>query len=556
MTPTRPPDQLPREARDTLVLLAVLAWTLLPQLDRVPLWCGAFALLCLAWRAGLAWRQQPLPRPWLRLLLLALLITLAWQSYRSLLGKEAGTALLVALTGLKSLELQARRDQAVAFGLGLFLVLANFLYSQSLLTALSMGVSVLGLLTTLVLAQMRAGRPPLRAALATVLRHAAIGAPLVALLFLLFPRIAPLWGVPGEAAGRTGLSDELALGTVAELASDDSLALRVRFLPSAQAPASNNSSSNTSSSAAAAASGAAATSPSLPAPDQLYFRGPVLSRLDVQVRNGQLVPLWRAAEDGLAGLGRRPAYDVEVGGQAISYEMTLEPLRVATLPLLEMTVEPPDLGPDAPALRRGPELTWTSRRPLGERVRLQARAWTSWREPAGLPPPEASLVLPARLFPRTQAWARAFGAEWQARNPGQGAGTGTGTGASTTPLARADALAVGLIQHISRSNYVYTLAPPPVPPGADALDDFWLDQRQGFCEHYAVAFVVVMRSLGVPARLVTGYQGGRLNPVDGLLEVRQSDAHAWVEYWRDGLWVRADPTAAVAPERVRQNLRL
>jgi hypothetical protein len=100
-------------------------------------------------------------------------------------------------------------------------------------------------------------------------------------------------------------------------------------------------------------------------------------------------------------------------------------------------------------------------------------------------------------------------------------------------------------------NFVYTLEPPLL--GRDSVDEFLFTTRQGFCEHYASAFVTLMRALDIPARVVTGYQGGEFNPVDGYLTVRQSDAHAWAEVWLDGRgWVRVDPTAAVAPERVQR----
>jgi hypothetical protein len=101
--------------------------------------------------------------------------------------------------------------------------------------------------------------------------------------------------------------------------------------------------------------------------------------------------------------------------------------------------------------------------------------------------------------------------------------------------------------------FSYTLRPPRV--GRHGVDDFLFSTRAGFCEHYAGAFVVLMRILDIPARVVTGYQGGELNPVDGYLTVRQSDAHAWAEVWLAGRgWVRVDPTAAVAPDRVERNL--
>jgi hypothetical protein len=106
-----------------------------------------------------------------------------------------------------------------------------------------------------------------------------------------------------------------------------------------------------------------------------------------------------------------------------------------------------------------------------------------------------------------------------------------------------------VLQHIRTGGYTYTLAPGAY--GRDAIDEFWLDRKEGFCEHFAAGFVVVMRALGVPARVVTGFQGADPFPVDGYTVVRQSSAHAWAEYWQPGEgWLRADPTAMVAPERI------
>jgi hypothetical protein len=107
-----------------------------------------------------------------------------------------------------------------------------------------------------------------------------------------------------------------------------------------------------------------------------------------------------------------------------------------------------------------------------------------------------------------------------------------------------------VFRHIGSAGFSYTLAPGTY--GSDAVDEFWLDRRAGFCEHFAAAFVVVMRSLDIPARIVTGYQGADPPSRDGWQVVRQSHAHAWAEYWQAGIgWIRADPTAAVAPDRVR-----
>ncbi|MDZ4261353.1 MAG: transglutaminase domain-containing protein, partial [Pseudomonadota bacterium] len=79
--------------------------------------------------------------------------------------------------------------------------------------------------------------------------------------------------------------------------------------------------------------------------------------------------------------------------------------------------------------------------------------------------------------------------------------------------------------------------------------------RRGFCEHFASSFVMIMRAAGIPARVVTGYQGGELNNIGNYFVIRQRDAHAWAEVWLVGKgWIRIDPTAAVAPERIERGI--
>jgi hypothetical protein len=101
--------------------------------------------------------------------------------------------------------------------------------------------------------------------------------------------------------------------------------------------------------------------------------------------------------------------------------------------------------------------------------------------------------------------------------------------------------------------FFYSLTPPLL--GTNSVDEFLFDTRRGFCEHYAGSFVFLMRAAGVPARVVTGYQGGVSNPFGNYLIVRQSDAHAWAEVWlKSRGWVRVDPTAAIAPRRIESGL--
>ncbi|HEX5683847.1 MAG TPA: DUF3488 and transglutaminase-like domain-containing protein [Ideonella sp.] len=486
-----------RETRDTLFMLLVIGWTIAPHVLRLSPWVGALCIVVLLWRGSLALRQAPLPSRWWLVGTLALASGLTFWTERTLIGKDAGVTLLVVLMALKTLELRARRDALVVFFLGFFLVLTQFLYSQSLATALTMGVSVWGWLTALTLAHMPAGRPRLREAAGLAGRAALIGTPVMIALFLLFPRIGPLWAMPGAGA-RTGLSDSLELGDVAELANDDSIAFRLRF--EGQPP---------------------------PA-EALYFRGPVLSDYDGQQWRVDAFtpPALHAAEPGL------PKY---------RYEMTLEPLRLLWLPLLEGTRDAPQANPplgNMPA-RADNSGQWRLLRPLTDRVVLRAEADLQGPAAPTLRPFErrSLLTLPPNRHPRTRAWANELRNQTELRD------------ADPTTLANA------VLRHIRRQPYVYTLAPGNYLN--DPVDEFWLDRREGFCEHYAASFVVIMRALGVPARIVTGYQGSDVLPVDGYYAVRQSHAHAWAEFWQAGRgWVRADPTGSVAPERIRRSLAL
>ena len=500
LAPTHWPgwQRLPRDARDTLFLLGVIAWTVLPHISHLPLWCSLLTAVVLLWRARLAIANAALPGRWVLVAVLVVAAALTLWSFRTLLGKEAGVTMAVVLMALKTLELRARRDAFVVFFLGFFLILTHFLYSQSLPVAVAMLVSVWGLLTALVLAHMPVGQPSLRQASRLAARTALLGAPIMVLLFVLFPRFGPLWGVPQDGPPKTGLSNTMRMGSVAEVAQDDSIAMRLRF----EGP--------------------------VPPPAAMYFRGPVLSRFDGVE--------WRQAVTSAAATRRSPT-DMQVSGAPVRYEMTLEPLRMTALPLLDATPEAPTI-PGYQVIGLG-DLRWLTDRPVFERLRFNVESYPefTYGQTAGAASLRELVDLPPGYNPRTLAWAAAM-----RREPRY---------ASAAPQV----LAQALLQHIRIAGFSYTLAPGDY--GANAVDEFWLDRREGFCEHFAAAFVVLMRALDVPARVVTGYQGMDPLPIDGYHIVRQSSAHAWAEYWETGSgWVRADPTAAVAPERIDRSRRL
>ena len=110
------------------------------------------------------------------------------------------------------------------------------------------------------------------------------------------------------------------------------------------------------------------------------------------------------------------------------------------------------------------------------------------------------------------------------------------------------------LQMFNEELFSYTLSPKNLDL-SNSVDDFLFNTKEGFCEHYASAFVVLMRAAGIPSRVVTGYLGGEKNTLNGYYRVKQSDAHAWAEvYYQDTGWTRVDPTGAIAPERIEKNL--
>ena len=495
-------NALPREARDTLFLLAVIAWIVMPQVSHLPVWCSTLAAAVLLWRGWLAVTGRPLPGLGWRLALLAITLGATLWTHRTLLGRDAGVTLIVVLLSLKTLELRARRDAFVIFFLGFFTMLTNFFFSQSLLTAAAMLVALLGLLTALVNAHLVVGRPPLLTALKTASWMALLGAPIMAVLFVLFPRLAPLWGIPSDAmSGRSGLSGTMQIGHIAQLALDDSVAMRIKF-------------------------------DGRPPPQYLlYFRGPVLSRFDGRE--------WQPAP-APSGLPEQPV-DLRVLGSPVNYQVTLEPSNRPWLFVLDATAQAPRL-PNF-ELRQTPQLQWLTNRPLTDLVRYSATSHPDFR----LGPAQAAgtdllrlrdeVALPPGFNPRTIALA----AEMR-RDP-------------ALATAPAPVLVQAVLERLRTGGYRYTLEPGVF--GEHNADEFWFDRREGFCEHIASAFVILMRALDVPARVVTGYQGGEINAVDGFWTVRQSDAHAWAEVWQAGAgWVRVDPTAAVMPGRIGSFQRL
>ncbi|MFL6672327.1 MAG: DUF3488 and DUF4129 domain-containing transglutaminase family protein [Massilia sp.] len=484
---------LPRDKADTLLLLASSLLVLGPHAAHLPAWVSLLCGATLAWRAAITLLGRRMPPSLLLLPIAAGAMAGVLHTYHTLLGRDAGVAMLVMLVAFKMLEMHARRDLYVVVFLCLFLALTNFFYSQSIGTALVMLASVVALLTSLISFQFAGSVPPLRTRLMFGARMLAFAAPLALALFVLFPRIqGPLWGMPGDApGGHTGLSDRMAPGQMSNLAQSQETAFRVKF---EGAP---------------------------PAPPQLYWRGPVLGAFDGRT--------WTRVPAAPRRGPRRPL-SLSVRGQPVRYQVTLEPSNTRWLFALEMPGQLPAIGGNLAYVSAEFELT--AAYPIASRVRYDLDSYTNFRLQGAAPPQDGDpwLQLPEGRNPRALAAGQALRGE-------------------PDPVKRVQAV----LRSFANEHYVYTLEPPLL--GADPVDEFLYGSRAGFCEHYAGAFVFLMRAAGIPARVVTGYQGGEINPLDGYLTVRQSDAHAWAEVWLAGRgWVRVDPTAAVSPQRVQRGM--
>ncbi|MFO1466455.1 MAG: DUF3488 and transglutaminase-like domain-containing protein [Steroidobacteraceae bacterium] len=475
-------------------MAAALGCALLPALPGLPAWIGLTIAAAILMRLALARASRDLPPALLRLAVSGIAIALLFLQFHTFNGITAGSALLALMAGLKFLEARTLRDMRIIAMIVYFLCLASLLTGTSL--GLLLYLLAAAWLTTGVLLRFTLAQPAPRMwpALRFAARLLLLALPLAIALWLFFPRFAgPLWHLPSsESAARSGLGERMSPGDLSELSLSDEVAMRVRF---EGAP---------------------------PPPRQRYWRGPVLDVFDGRS--------WmRSAMDDVPA--PPPSAAPPAAGATYRYRISLEPHSHGWLLALEQP-----LRWDAPRAFLTPDQVLMQPEPVSRPLDLMIES----RPPPEGPHPVADMAgdlrdrrrqvrLPANRNPRTLDLARQLRA----------------ASASDVDFAAA------VLELFRREKFYYTLSPPRL--AQDPVDEFLFDTRRGFCEHYASAFAALMRAGGVPARIVTGYQGGTFNRFAGYWIVRQSDAHAWNEIWLEGRgWVRADPTAAIAPERIER----
>ena len=461
----------------------------LPHWPLLPAWLPALLLAASAWRLSADRFGWRTPGRPLRIVLAAAALLGVLAEFRTINGVIAGSSLLVAMVALKLVETRTHRDEVLLMIISYFLVFASLLEHQSPLVGAYLIVFVL--VTTAGLVQLGRGGPLLPSArtLGVAAGLLVKALPVMLVLFVLFPRLpGPLWALP--TAPGSGATGLSDSMTPGDI-SHLVLSDEIAFRVEFEGEP--------------------------PPLGELYWRGPVLAEFD-----------GRTWTRGFAHRLDEPPR-VEYLGAPVEYRVLLEPGTPGWTFALDMPRSWSE--PGRLVMTSDYQLVARTRRDRGRRLDYRVVSHTRYRtlEPPGLYERHRLTYVPEGSSPRTVALV----ADWKAQG-----------------LA-GEALIRRALDHFTREPFRYTLRPARL--GAQPVDEFLFDTREGFCEHYASALAIMLRAAGMPARVVTGYHGGERNGFGGYYVVRQSDAHAWTEVWLDDRgWIRIDPTAAIAPDRIER----
>ena len=505
----QPGWQIPRPGLFWL-LIAFAALVALHS-DHLPIWIQLTALAALIWRIQIFRGIWPYPGRLVKTALVLLCAAGIVFEYRSFNDLDPLAALLVSGLTLKLLEIHHHRDALIFIYLSYFVAIVQCLFFQTIGAALQVAACMMLVTATLAGIHQTQATRHYGAPVKTGLVMLAQAVPLMLVMFLVMPRIGSLWAVPQAHQATFGVSDRMSPGDFTDLSASGKIAFRVEF------------------------------EEEIPRQQDLYWRGLVLSQFDGRE--------WSRGLDSGLGLSARNGSDssgslrwskrpgsadnfprdeiIERLGRPLSYTVTLE----ATASHWAYALSTPV--PETPGIALTRDFTLLSTRPELSKIHYDITSWLDYRlQGNALSPAERrqGTRLPSRSNPQTQTIAR----QW----------------AQQTPQPKA---LVERVLDMFNKDYIYTLQAPAL--GEHTVDDFLWQARTGFCEHFASSFVVFMRAAGIPARVVVGYQGGERNLTENYLIVRQYDAHAWAEVWLQGEgWVRVDPTAAVAPERIQMTV--
>jgi transglutaminase-like putative cysteine protease len=490
---TKTPTQDQPISRKSLAWLFVIQiFILAPHFATVPLWIAVVWLMIAVWRWQIFQGAWNYPSKTNKTLLVVVCCAGLYFSLGAGFRFESMVSLLLVGFILKLLELKNREDFVFLILIALFILAAQFIQFNHFLAAFYGFVCLTLLCTTLMQLYKDSAAQGIWKDLRPSFYILLQAIPFMLVLFVVVPRLGSFWAVPSPQQSKTGMSDSMSPGDFTELMESNELAFRVSF------------------------EGA------VPAREKLYWRGLVFSFFDG--RSWSQTGEQKAAQRFSQPNTQLQAH-IEYKGEQVEYDVIAE---VTSQRWLYSLAAPQQWSSNIGFAR---DLRLYAFEPVNERMHYQVTASLAYQ----LHEVNPEELAQNKLIPITgNLKTRERAQEWLAQ-----------TGSPEKLIEK-------LFSYYNKS-FFYTLKPPAL--GVDNVDDFLWNSRQGFCEHFASSFVFFMRAAGVPARVVVGYQGGDINSVDGSLSVRQRDAHAWAEVWLEGRgWVLFDPTAAVAPERVRSGI--
>lgn len=494
--------QNPKVQPAALILLLGLLLVIFPNFSHLPLWLSMVMIGLILWRGCYELQLCTIPNKFILFLLTLMLLAGIIFSYHTLIGRNAGSAMLLGLLCLKLFEIKSFRDIALIIILALFSIIINFLFNQSIPVAFTMLFALVVLFTALISFQhdyknLSNVKPlPLKLIRSHEKKHFKLAVkmltqaiPFAIVLFILFPRVnGPLWGLPEDAfSGTTGLSDKMSPGRISQLSNNSSVAFRVKF----------NS--------------------TIPSANKLYWRGPVMWNFDGYD--------WTAPESERIALNK---FKFTALGTKIQYSITLQPHNNYWMLALDI----PSTLPANSQLTT--DMQVLSALPIQKLKRYDLSSYTNY-------------VLPENSKTSMKRYLKlpASHSNEQGSNLYKSRLLINKLKSPTNPQETIN----NVLNYFATQNFYYSRKPPLLYK--NPIDEFLFETKRGYCEHYASSFTVLMRLAGIPARIVTGYQGGEINPIDDFMTIRQSDAHAWSEVFlgKKG-WVRVDPTAAIPPGNI------
>ena len=494
--------QNPKVQPAALILLLGLLLVIFPNFSHLPLWLSLVMVGLILWRGCYELQLCAIPNKIILFLLTLMLLAGIIFSYHTLIGRNAGSAMLLGLLCLKLFEIKSFRDIALIINLALFSIIINFLFNQSIPIAFIMLFALVLLFTALISFQhdykkLTKIKPlPLKLIQFNEKQHFKLAIkmltqaiPFAIVLFILFPRVnGPLWGLPEDAfSGTTGLSDKMSPGRISQLSNDSSVAFRVKF------------------------------DSTIPAADKLYWRGPVMWNFDGYN--------WTAPASERIALNK---FNFTALSKKIQYSITLQPHNNYWMLALDI---PSTLPANAQLTT---DMQVLSALPIQKLKRYELNSYTDY-------------VLPQNSKISMQRYLKlpASHSHEQDSNLYKSRLLINKLKNSSNPQETVN----NVLNYFATENFYYSRKPPLLYE--NPIDEFLFETKRGYCEHYASSFTVLMRLAGIPARIVTGYQGGEINPINDFMTIRQSDAHAWSEVFLEKKgWVRIDPTSAIPPDNI------